>query len=147
MSHTTAIKSIAITSIPALRKAVEFLQSKGIKCSLRENDTPRAYYSNQAGMGKADFVLKLDASRYDVGFYKGEDGKYEARTDFWQGDVERVLGVPATAETRGSSQHQLGRLFQAYAMCATEEQVRKQGYMVTRQFQTNGDVKLVVNGY
>ncbi len=146
MSHTTAINSIAIRSIVALRAAVDYLKSKGIACSLVPDETPRAYYPNQPGLGKADFVLKLNDAKYDVGFYKDDKGGYEVRTDFWAGNVAAVLGVPAPAKST-NQQHLLGKLFQAYGMTAAEEQARKQGYMVARQHLPDGRVKLQLTGF
>lgn len=146
MSHTTKIAGIAIRSIPALRAAVTYLQGQGVGCSLEEKAKPRAYYSTQEGMEEADFVLTLKGSRYDVGFYKQADGSLEARTDFWGQDVEKVLGVPVQPAYAGE-QFRMGKLFQAYAMTAAEEQARRQGYMVTRQVQSDGRIKLQINGF
>lgn len=146
MSHTTKLNTISIRSTTALRAAILMLQSQGIACSLQEKATPRAYYSEQEGMGVADFVIKLDASKYDVGLYRQADGSYEARTDFFMGHVEKVLGVPHQP-TYSGEQYKLGRLFQAYAVAAAEEQARKQGLMVTRQTLPDGRVKLLATGF
>lgn len=146
MSHTTSLKGVNIRSVPALRAAVAFLQAQGVSCTLIENATPRAYYTQQEGMGLADFVLRLDAAKYDVGLYRQADGTYEARTDFFMDSVEKVLGVPRQPGYQGD-QYKLGRLFQAYAMTAAEERARQQGLMVTRQLLPDGRIKLLATGF
>ena len=62
------------------------------------------------------------------------------------GHVEKVLGVPHQP-TYSGEQYKLGRLFQAYAVAAAEEQARKQGLMVTRQTLPDGRVKLLATGF
>ncbi len=147
MSHTTAIKGIMIQNIAALRATIEELNEKGIKCSLLENEIPRAYYQNQQGLGKADFVIKLDAARYDIGLYKNDAGAYEARTDFWGGDVAKILGGKASAPEH-QEQSQLGKLFQTYGIQAATMEARRQGKMVRRVTnEETGDIKLVLTGF
>lgn len=145
MSHTATVKSIAIQSITALRAAIAELAQTGVRCSLLENETPRAYYSNQQGMGKADFVVKLDACPYDIGLYKNAEGTYEARTDFFAGHIEKVLGAKAT--TPGNAdQARMGKLFQMYGVHAAMEAARKKGHMVRRINREDGRVTLEVTG-
>lgn len=147
MSHTTAIKGISIQNIAALRAAIDELNTIGIKCSLIEDATPRAFYPDQKGLGKADFVIKLDASRYDVGLYKNADGAYEARTDFWAGEVAKVLGGKATAPEH-AQQAQMGKLFQMYGIHAATLEARRTGKMVRRVTnEETGQVKLVLTGF
>lgn len=150
MSHTTAIKSTKIMSATALRAAVAELASKGIKCSLVENQVPRSYYSafgrEQKGMEQADLVMKLDDAPYDIGFYKQADGSYEPRTDFWQQHVEKILGTPAS-KPEYADQAKLGKLFQAYGIHATMEQARMQGKNLRRVDHADGRVQLVLTGY
>lgn len=145
MSHTATVKSIKITSLTALRSAVAELAQNGTRCSLIENSTPRAYFSNQAGMGQADFVLKLDASPYDIGLYKTEDGSYEARTDFYAGHIEKVLGAKACS-VESAAQAKMGKLFQMYGIHAATEAARKKGHMVKRVNKEDGRVLLEVTG-
>lgn len=145
MSHTTTIKAIKITSIDALRIAVNELKSQGIKCELAENVKPRSYSANQQGMGVAPYVLRIPDANYDVGFYQTDDGSYEARTDFFLGSVAKVLGVPA-ADRERAEQAQLGKLYQAYGIAVVEEQARRQGHSVRRIPQADGGVKLTITG-
>lgn len=145
MSHTSTVKSIKIQSVTALRAAIAELATQGIRVSLVENDTPRAYFANQTGMGKADFVIKLADSPYDIGLYKAEDGSYEARTDFWAGAVERVLGAKArSAET--TEQARMGKLFQMYGIHAATEAARRKGHMVRRIPKQDGTIALEITG-
>jgi len=145
MSHTSSIKSIKIQSVSALRAAVEELAKSGIACTLVENATPRAYFTNQAGMGQADFVIHLASSSYDVGLYKTADGSYEARTDFYGGGVAAALGAKASCpETR--EQAQMGKLFQMYGIHATTEAARRKGHMVRRISKLDGTVALEITG-
>lgn len=144
MSHTTSIKAIKIQSITALQAAITEMQQAGVKISLVPNATPRAYFPNQDGMGKADFVLKLDDAPYDVGLYKTNDG-YEARTDFFAGHVERILGGQArSADT--AQQAKLGKMYQLYGVHATMEQCRRKGQSVRRVTKADGTIALEVTG-
>ena len=118
----------------------------GVKCSLAENVAPRAYSVGQAGMGVAPYVVQIPEARYDIGLYgPDKDGGYEARTDFWSGSVEKVLGAPACSiESR--EQARLGKLFQTYGIHATMEAARAKGHMVRRTAGADGAVKLIVTG-
>lgn len=114
-------------------------------CSLKENAVPRAYYSNQQGMGKAPYVIELSGSRYDIGLYPDGAGGYSAATDFWGGDVEKQLGVQACSAT-GKEQAKMGRLFQSYAIHATLEEARKKGYTARRVKGKDGTEQVVITG-
>lgn len=125
MSHTATIKKVAISDISALRQAVAELNHLGVSCSLRENEKPRAWSATQAGMNTpAPYVLHLDESPYDVAFYLSEDNKtYEARTDFFQGKVAKLLGVEGTEPECG-----IGKLLNLYSTKAALGAALKQGY-------------------
>lgn len=130
MSHTAKITAIKITDIVALRSAVEDMNKMGIRCQLVENQAPRAFYQQQEGLGVAPFVLKLDGAKYDVGFYpETQNGvmAYEARTDFYQGSVEKVLGV-----SDGTDQGKLGKLFNLYSANAVINTAIRKGYRYMR---------------
>jgi Protein of unknown function (DUF1257) len=145
VSHTSSIKSVKITSISALTAAIDELSKTGVRCTLKTGGTPRAFYSNQAGLGNADYVLELAGAKYDVGFYKQEDGSYEARTDFWGGTVQACLGAaPSKPET--AEQAKMGKLFQLYAGHAATETARKKGLSVRRINGTDGKIKLELTG-
>lgn len=146
MSHTTSITDIVFSDIDALRAAVAELKTKGVNIVLEKGGAPRAYFTNQTGMGDADYVLRLKDSRFDVGLYKNnEKGGYEARTDLFAGEVSRVLGVK---QVKGMSLERasLGKLYQTYAIHAATRQAVKKGYTVNRINSPDGTVKLVVGG-
>lgn len=146
MSHTSTIKAVKIQSISALQATIAELNTKGIRCSLVPNATPRAYFANQEGMGSADFVIKLDDSPYDIGLYKDETGAFEARTDFFGNHINKLLGGKATTPER-REQAQMGKLFQLYGVHAAMEQARRKGHTVRRIDDTATDtVKLVLTG-
>ena len=145
MSHTSSIGSVKITDLTSLQNAIDELVAKGIKMRLVRNATPRAFYANQQGMGPADMVIVLDDAPYDIGLYKTEDGAYEARTDFWGGHVERVLGGKATNDSR-RDQAKLGRLFQSYGVHATMQAARRRGQQARRIDHADGSVTLEITG-
>ena len=146
MSHTTAINCIKITDVAALRSAIIELKSHGVKCDLLENAVPRAYYPDQKGMGKADFVVNLKDASYDVGLYKDQDGKgYSARCDFYNGSVERELGA-TRQDDEDPNMARLGKLYQSYAIHAATNAAVQQGYTVQRVNQEGGTVQLQVTG-
>ena len=144
MSHTTEIASIVFSDIEALKLTVRDLQAQGIKCTLKEKVTPRAYYATQQGMGVADYVLELQDSPYDVGLYKQEGGKgYVARTDLFDGHVAEILGSKSDGVAE-PAQAALGKLYQGYAVNATTRQAAKQGYKIRRSTAADGTVKLIM---
>lgn len=146
MSHTTAIDNIVFSDIAALTAAVTELNTKGVKCSLVKGGTPRAYYSNQAGMGPADYVLKLEGSQYDIGFYmdKAKNGLV-AKTDLFGNQVSRVLGAQAR-QGESAQMAALGKLNQTYAIHAATRKAVQQGMTVRRINNNDGSVRLVVAG-
>lgn len=146
MSHTTEIGSIVFTDIAALEAAVKDLNAAGVRCSLVKNAVPRAFYQDQQGMGKADYVLKLDNCRFDVGFYHDEAKKgYVARTDLWGGHISAVLGAQAK-EGEDTTQAAMGKLYQAYGVQAVTRQAARQGYSVRKVVKPDGTISLSVTG-
>lgn len=140
MSHTSTVDAIVVTDVEALKCAVRELNSAGVKCSILENATPRAFYATQNGMGEAPYVIKLDDAKYDVGVYKRDDNTgYEFRTDFYGGSVQAVLGAA------GGPPNNLGKLCQMYAVHAVTRKAAQQGMSVSRVSNSNGGIKLVIN--
>lgn len=146
MSHTTSIKAVKIQNIDALRSAIEEMNQSGTRLTLETGGKPRAYSTNQAGLGPADYVIRVAEASYDIGLYKQDDGSYEARTDFWNGSVERVLGGKATnAERR--EQAKLGKLFQMYGVHVATQQARRKGLSVRRMTNAEtGKITLELTG-
>lgn len=145
MSHTTAIHAVKIVSISALRAAITELNQTGVKCVLKENEKPRAFFTDQSGMGVAPYVLSLNDSPYDIGFYPAETGGYEARTDFWGGSVSKLLGAPAS-KPENAEQAKMGKLFSLYATHAATEQAVRKGLSVRRINTADGRIKLELSG-
>jgi hypothetical protein len=145
MSHTSTIKAIKIQSITALQAAIAELNQMGVRLTLAPNATPRAYFPNQPGLGKADYVIQLADAKYDIGLYKDGDNGYEARTDFWAGSVEGILGAPARTP-ENALQAKMGRLFQMYGVMATMEQCRRKGQTVRRLTKQDGTIALEITG-
>lgn len=96
-------------------------------------------------MGHAEFVVQLDDSPYDIGLYKQDDGTYEARTDFWGGHVQQVLGAQASKPEK-AEQARMGKLFQMYGIHAATEAAKRKGLAVRRIQGENGKIKLEVTG-
>ena len=134
MSHTTTIKNVPIKSIPALKKAVEALQQKGIDCNLKSNKKPRMYYPDQCQV--CDYVLALNNSKYDVGFLKNDKNEYQVLFDTWNDYVAKEIGatcqLPNTAEEK--AQHALGQLLQEYSKHVVIEEANNQGYIITDSY-------------
>ena len=144
MSHTATIKTLMLSDKHAIRAAIEELKTKGVDCDLLENAQPRAYYKDQANMGPADMVIKLNNSRYDVGLYRTEDGTFESRCDFWSGDIEKQLGVTPGADDN-HQQAKLGKFYRSYAAHAASRAAIQKGYQVNRVDNADGSIRLTVN--
>lgn len=152
MSHTSTVSNIVITDIQALRSALSELRSKGIRCSLKTNEAPRAFYKDQPGMGVAPYVIHLEDGRYDVGLYltKGSNSAYEVRYDTFGGHVETLLGVERKATNPSNNNYEVagvGKLLQSYAIHATINKAAASGKSVIRDNRADGTVVLTVNGY
>lgn len=146
MSHTTEVSNIIFADIAALTAAVNELSNKGIRCALVRDAKPRAYFENQQGMGKADYVLQMHDAPYDIGFYKdSKRNGYVARTDLFAGHISRILGTP---KQKGESEQQaaMGKLYQTYAIHAATRKAVASGMTVQRINNADGSVRLVVGG-
>lgn len=147
MSHTTTLKTVSIKDVAALRATVSELQAAGVDCELVENARPRMYYDTQHGV--CDYVIRLNKSRYDVGFDKQADGSYVPVFDEWGGHVGTELGatcrIARTDEER--AMQQIGRLMQGYAKNAAINAAVSQGYYVeSTTTDDKGNVHLVLGG-
>lgn len=150
MSHTTTIKSVPIRSRKALDRAIAALNAAGVVCSIVENATPRLYYPNQLQKdkgradNKADLVIKLEGSAYDIGLLKSADGSYEIVYDAYvpwgQKGVKDVLGIAydgkAThwagnrAETEEDT-HGIAKFLQEYSKAEVIGVAEAQGHFVS----------------
>lgn len=146
MSHTTTISTLLLSDEKAIRLAVAELKTKGVNVELLENAIPRAYSSSQRGMGKAPMVLQVKDATYDVGIYRNDDGKtFEARTDFYNGSVERALGAKPGAEDN-RTQARLGKFYRTYAAHAATRKATQMGHSVRRVDRADGSIQLTVTG-
>lgn len=144
MSHVTTIDELVFSDTEALKAAVAALQKGGIKCSLRANHVPRAYYAGQ--LPQADQVLCLDDANYDIGFYHDAQKKgMVAKTDFYAGSVQKVLGAKIK-DGESVAQANMGKLYHAYAVEAAKRQAIRQGYQVRTVNKPDGSVQLVMTG-
>lgn len=148
MSHTSEVSNILFADIPSLQATINELNSKGIRCTLEKGGTPRAYYSQQEGMGPAEYTIRLADSPYDIGLYKvsGKQG-YAARTDLFGGHVAKLLGVSASKANETREQLAMGKLFQTYAIQAATRKAIAQGNTVQRIQNADGSVRLVIGGF
>jgi len=146
MSHTSTIDSIVFVDIHAVTAALAELNASGVKCSLQQGGTPRAFYANQAGLGPADYVIHLPDCAYDVGLYRNEAKKgYEARADLFANRIGSLLGSTAPRMPGESDeQAQMGKLFQLYAIHAATRKAAQSGMTVRRVNRPDGSVRLVL---
>jgi len=124
MSHFVSIQS-QIKDIEALARACAELNLK-----LVANTTARGY-GNQTL--KADYVIRISASPYDIAVQKQTDGSYSLTTDWYYGYVEKQVGK------------NYGRLLQAYGVSKTILEAKRKGYCVQRTAGKNGSIRLTVN--
>jgi hypothetical protein len=133
MSHTTSIKTSPITSVNALRRAVESLKAQGVNLTLEQNAIPRMYYNDQmakhvkskqdaakhlgqehAGLKfhqnpeECDFVLRVNDAYYDIGFIYNKDNEL---VPFFDDYNSHSFQVPATQKGKGPIRKYLGAAF------------------------------------
>jgi hypothetical protein len=149
LSHTTTIRNVDIKDVRAIRSAVKDLQTRGVKCELKENAKARMYYPRQTEeLGVLPFVLHLPQSQYDVGFQLQADGTYAPVFDEWAGEVSRNLGaacaIPQTDQER--SMWAIGQFSQEYAKHAAINAATDQGYIVegTTVDAKTGEIAIVI---
>lgn len=144
MSHTSTVKSVPIRDVGALKAAVAELR-QSIGCRLEENTRPRAYYSDQIAV--CPYVLRLDNSRYDVGFVLQADGSYLPQFDDWGGDIGRQIGAQNNRLERDPATS-IGRLSQLYTKHSAINAAIAQGYLVESCEQdAAGNLQLTVAGF
>ena len=124
MSHFTEIKT-QIKDIAALDRACAEL---GL--SLVPNAEARGYANNHT---HGDHVIRLKGP-YDIAVNQQPDGNHGLTTDWWQGHVEREVGKD------------FGRLLQLYGVHKATLEARRKGLSVQRHQQSNGNIKLVLQG-
>jgi hypothetical protein len=125
MSHWTQM-AVEISDIPALQQAAQELG-----CFFIESGQARGY----AGRNRhAAYVLQTpEPCRYDIAVDPAADGKLALTTDWWGGDVARVVG------------DNYGKLLQHYGIAKAELAAHAEGYLTTRETCANGDLKLHID--
>lgn len=156
MSHTSKISRVRIMDLSHLQGAIAELKREGIPVEMTTGGTPRAYYDNQQGLGPAEHVIHLGGGcPYDIGVYKADDGRgYELRSDLFMGHVATVVGVDPTPFLKGTEtrdereqiegQAAMGRIYQRYALVASEREAARQGHTTQRIEGQNGGMQLKV---
>jgi len=148
MSHVTVLEGVTITSINAVKQAVQELNQQGINVRLQEGGKPRVH--GYDSVQECDYVLKLDGA-YDVGLKRNEEGNFDPILDVYQGHVGRYLGascpLPGTARyaSQEQTQHEIGKFLQLYAKHAALEAAMNEGHMVDScTFDSDGNIQIVL---
>jgi hypothetical protein len=176
MSHTTLVKTVQIKSESALIEMAKELRRMGIDVELVKDAVPRLYYKDQINrtlvrdgkkmqyhknVEECDYVLKVKAAHYDVGFLKDEDGNYVPLFDdfpypspysnphdrSWQKPLKEILGtkVPQNCAPGEMLSYSIGKALQAYSLCAATEACTEAGYSILNSsFDSEGQIVLEV---
>lgn len=122
MSHWTQM-AVEISDIPALQQAAQELG-----CTFQVGGIGRGYAGNTR---RGDYVLITPTPcRYDIVANHRADGKLDLTTDWWGGDVAKVVG------------ENYGLLLQHYGIAKAELAAHAEGYLTTRHHLENGDMQL-----
>ena len=124
MSHFTEIQS-QIRDLEALNDACREL---GLELAY---DTEARGYAGQSRTG--DAVIKLQGP-YDIALNQQPDGTYALTTDWWNGYVEKEVGVSYS------------KLFQLYGVHKAQREARRKGFVTNRKTLPNGAIKLTIGG-
>ncbi len=124
MSHFTSIQT-QVRDIAALRDACAELGVEVIEDALA-----RGYSANNV---PGEYVIKLKGP-YDIALNKQPDGTFAMITDWWDDHVEKEVGS------------NFGKLMQLYAVHKASREARRKGYSVQRKAQTDGSIKLCIEG-
>lgn len=120
MSHWTGIE--LTLELDALQIAAQELG-----CTFQVGGQARGYYNHLPG----DYILRTPSPcRYDIAARNGDNGKLALTTDWWGGDVARVVG------------ENYGLLLQHYGIAKAEIAAHAEGYLTTRETCANGDLQL-----
>lgn len=145
MSHTSTVDTVAVTSVSALRKAVQALQTSGIRAELVEKAAPRLYYPDQLRRKGytseiCDYVVSLPDCYYDIGLRKKPNGNFEPLFDAHPGSTPYHTGGRAPLkQVVGNSDSAIGQFIQEYSKAATIEAAEAQGFSVS-------DIKWTADG-
>ena len=124
MSHFTSIQ----TQIRDLDSLADACKELGVE--LIRGSEARGYAGQTR---KGDAVVRLKGP-YDIALNRQEDGNYALTTDWWNGHVEKEVGVG------------FGKLLQHYGVHKATREARKKGYLASRKTLPNGAIKLTIGG-
>lgn len=124
MSHFTSIQ----TQIRDLDSLADACKELGVE--LIRGSEARGYAGQTR---KGDAVVRLKGP-YDIALNRQEDGNYALTTDWWNGHVEKEVGVG------------FGKLLQLYGVHKATREARKKGYLASRKTLPNGAIKLTIGG-
>lgn len=122
MSHWTQM-TVEISDIPALAQAAEELG-----CTFQVGGIGRGY--NGSRRSGSYLIQTPQSCRYDIVANTRADGKLDLATDWWGGDVAKVVG------------ENYGLLLQHYGIAKAEIAAHAEGYLTTRETCANGDLQL-----
>lgn len=135
MSHTTTIKSVKVTDIPALERAVEHLnRTEGLGLRIRHHASCTLWFEQRPCRVVIDVP---GVSRgLNVGFEGSEATGLTPVMDTHGGWIAKKLGAGAsiaqTAEERNLAA--IGKLMHAYAVETVRSVARNTNAMITEQF-------------
>jgi hypothetical protein len=145
MSHNVLIQNVKITSLDALRRAINELSAEGIHVALLEQKTFRTYRGQS---NNCDLCIYLSDGRYDVGLQLDREGNYVPICD---ASMMPHDGTGISCEFRPGDTIQdwnrvaIGKLMQRYSTCVAEDTLASSGHLVTRELADNGDILLIAN--
>jgi hypothetical protein len=139
VSHNVLIKNVKITSLDALRRAINELKSEGVNVAFSEQKTFRTYAGQP---NKCDYAILLGDQRHDVGLVKQPDGSYLPYYDPYGmkhdgSDVSCKID-PGQRDERVA----IGKLLQRYSTCVAEDELALAGHAVVREKGENGEIVL-----
>ena len=144
MSHTTTVKSIKVTDLAVLERAVTRLaQQKGVDLRFERDSQCRLWFNSPV----MPAVVKVPGCKFDVGFKANEDGTYSPQFDAHGGWLYPYTGGGAEiAETSDEKKlSMIGGLMQAYAIEAVNNVAGNSNAMVQENWNSDtGEMVMLV---
>ena len=131
MSHFSKIKT-KISHKEYLINALEKLNYK-----FRQNSTCQGYGGNTV---KADIVIDLSNTDYNIAFVKNNDNNYDLIAD-WYG-IKGVDSSSLISDIQDEITVIENKIKQEYAYSSTIEKLAEQGFSVDEEVRENGEIKI-----
>ena len=131
MSHFSKIKT-KISHKEYLINALEKLNYK-----FRQNSTCQGYGGNTI---KADIVIDLSNTDYNIAFVKNNDNNYDLIAD-WYG-IKGVDSSSLISDIQDEITVIENKIKQEYAYSSTIEKLAEQGFSVDEEVRENGEIKI-----